>query len=58
MKTKVKTDSLIMRISPELKEQIKQHAAEDRKTVSEWITDLIKLEIADKSRGSGRKGDR
>lgn len=44
----MKTETLIIRISPTLKEQAKRQAEEDGKTLSEWLTDLIKIEIARK----------
>lgn len=42
----MKTDNLIIRISPQLKDKIRETAEKDGKTVSEWVTDLIKIELA------------
>lgn len=42
----MKSDNLIIRISPQLKEQVKAQAEQEGKTLSEWVTDLIKIEIA------------
>ena len=41
----MKTEQLQIRISPELKEQLKKTATKEGQTVSEWLTDLIKKEI-------------
>ena len=44
----MKTEYLMIRISPQLKEQAKRQAEAEYKTLSEWVTDLIKLELAKK----------
>ena len=47
----MKSENLIIRISPQLKEQARAQAEKEGKTMSEWVTDLIKLEIAKKEEG-------
>lgn len=47
----MKTENLMIRINPLLKEQARRAAEREGKTMSEWVTDLIKLEIA-KQKGS------
>ena len=44
----MKTENLMIRITPTLKEQAKEQAETEGKSLSEWVTDLIKLEIAKK----------
>lgn len=44
----MKTENLMIRINPLLKEQAKAQAEAEGKSLSEWVTDLIKLEIAKK----------
>ena len=41
----MKTEQLQIRISPALKEQVKHRAASEDKTMSEWVTDLIKSNV-------------
>ena len=38
----------MIRINPSLKERIKAAAEAEGKTMSEWVTDLVKIEIAKK----------
>ena len=42
----MKTENLMIRISPQLKKQARKQAEAEGKTLSEWVTDLIKLELA------------
>lgn len=42
----MKSENLMIRISPQLKEQARKQAEAEGKTLSEWVTDLIKLELA------------
>lgn len=42
----MKTENLMIRITPMLKEQARKQAEVEGKTLSEWVTDLIKLELA------------
>ena len=42
----MKTDTLILRINPQLKERARASAEKEGKSLSEWVTDLIKIEIA------------
>lgn len=42
----MKTEKIEVRISPQLKEQAKDQAEKEGKSLSEWVTDLIKIEIA------------
>ena len=44
----MKSEHLILRISPALKEKAKEQAAKEDKSLSEWVTDLIKIELAKK----------
>ena len=44
----MKTEHLMIRISPHLKEQARRQAEQEGKTLSEWVTDLIKLELTKK----------
>lgn len=41
----MKTENLMIRITPQLKEQAKKQAEKEGKTLSEWVTDLIKMEL-------------
>lgn len=47
----MKTENLMIRINPLLKEQARKAAEREGKTMSEWVTDLIKLELS-KQKGS------
>ena len=42
----MKSDTMIMRINPNLKQRLKEEAERDSKSMAEWVTDLIKIEIA------------
>lgn len=44
----MKSDNLMIRISPALKAKAKEQAAKEEKTLSEWVLDLIKIELAKK----------
>lgn len=41
----MKTEHLQIRISPELKEQLREAAQKDGQGISEWVIDLIKKEL-------------
>jgi len=41
----MKTEQLQIRINPQLKEQARQQAAREGKSISEFVTDLIKIEL-------------
>jgi predicted HicB family RNase H-like nuclease len=41
----MKSENLIIRITPMLKEQARALAAAEGKGLSEWLTDLIKAEL-------------
>ena len=47
----VKSDSLIIRINPQLKEKARRQAEKEEKTLSEWVTDLIKFELIKQKKG-------
>lgn len=54
----MKSENLIIRISPSLKEKARQAAEAEDKSMSEWLTDLIKMEVGnmtDYRMNEGRK---
>lgn len=44
----MKSENMIIRMNPILKQQAREEAEKEGKSLSEWVTDLIKLEIARK----------
>ena len=44
----MKTEYLHIRINPNLKEELAKVSEEEGKSISEWVTDLIKIELAKK----------
>lgn len=45
MATKTKTENLMIRVSPELKERVKAAADEKEQTLSVWITEAIRAAL-------------
>lgn len=45
----MKTENIMVRISPQLKQQAKAQAEQEGKTLSEYILDLVKADIQRKT---------
>jgi len=44
----MKTENLMIRINPILKEKLREAAEKEGKTISEYVLDLVKIELARK----------
>lgn len=46
----IKTENIIIRVSEELKNRAKQEAEREGKSLSEYILDLVKIDLAKKEK--------